>query len=243
MHHLISSLQLAPSHTIMLILQTMLTCADTGFGVVNCGGGHFCCHGIGECGAGCPTGGLCDCAGVSDVFSLPPGSVMTSLPRALVSETPKTSAATNGSAAQTSEVFTSVTTAPASATTTSTLDTDATNVQSSGLTSGAALSVGAKVGIGVACGTVALAALAAAMLFRIKRRRRMQTNAGSQATVEKEGQQQWSVAQQKHGPDPALAELDPQGQLLELSGANARSELDAQGQPQELSGTNTRSEL
>ena len=71
----------------------------------------------------------------------------------------------------------------------------------------------------------------------------MQTNAGSQATVEKEGQQQWSVAQQKHGPDPALAELDPQGQLLELSGANARSELDAQGQPQELSGTNTRSEL
>jgi hypothetical protein len=201
---------------------------DIGYGVVNCGSGNFCCHGMGGCGNGCPVEEVCDCSGVSDVFSLPPGSVMTSLPVSTVSET-STNTAT--STVRTSGVSTSAATTPAStATTTGTPDTEAVdssnNIQSSGSTSEPGLSVGAKAGIGVACGTAAVAALAAAMLYRTRRRRRMQTKAGLETLMEKSGREHSSAAQQKHGQDQSVVELDAQDQPHELSDTNARSELE-----------------
>jgi hypothetical protein len=64
------------------------------------------------------------------------------------------------------------------------------------------------------------------MLYRARRRGRIQTKAGSKKSMEKAGQQRSSVTQQKHEREQSIAELDAQDRPHELSDTNARSELE-----------------
>jgi len=156
---------------------------------------------------------------------------MTSLPwSSTVSktsvDTTKTLNAQNPSSIRTASVATSP--MPTTAKSTPIIDTNdgSNDLQSSGSTSDPGLSTGAKAGIGVACGTAGLAALAAGLLYQTKRRRRTQTKADPQTLMEMSGQRESSVTQQKRGGDHSISELDGRGRPHELSDANTHLELE-----------------
>lgn len=131
---------------------------DTGFGVVNCGGGHFCCYGIGGCGGGCPYQGTCDCSGFSEVFSLPPGSILTSLPASTRSGTTTSTSFPVVSSATSSDQIATGTTSPSAPSN----DTNPINSSGDAEQSQQSDSTGKYVGAGVGVG---IGLVAAGLLF------------------------------------------------------------------------------
>ena len=205
--------------------------------MTNCGGRNYCCYGVDGCGSGCPFEDACDCSGVDNVFPLPPGSILTTLPAptasdttgsiaSAASQTPDTIA---NNASRTAELPSTIGTTPSSTANDATSQTDGLPDgagQSQSATSSTGLSTGVKAGIGVACGAAGVFAfVVATWLYRRRGRQQMELSSPERAA---EFPASSAARKMHHGGNQTISELNSEKEPRELHGSegNPRGELE-----------------